>query len=137
MTEAAFSSSYGAVDVHLADADVRVEHEDLVACLVDVRVDVVPVRVLAEDVHLAELRVAVDAHRDVTRYDHVELAYVDTRLDTRLATREVDVSEVDRQVADPELVVTLHVACAHGDVRLVTRPVAEVHVERSSEGGRC
>ena len=82
----------------------------------------------AEHVDLAELRVAAHLQGDVRRDDHVELADVDARLDVRLAGAEADVAEVERQVADAELVVCAEVLRAGDDVACGRR--------RRGRGGR-
>src|SRR2546423_6307629 len=49
------NSSYGAGHLHLADTDVRLEHELALARLGDVPVDVPPISGLPEHLHLPEL----------------------------------------------------------------------------------
>src|SRR5437870_1548206 len=103
------NSSYGAGHLHLADTDVRLEHELALARLGDVPVDVPPVGGLPEHLHLPELRIAVHAQRDVARHDDPEVADVDTRPDIRFALGELDVAQVEGHVADAQLVAAAQV----------------------------
>src|SRR5262249_57272249 len=77
-------SWYGARHLHLADTDVRLQHEHALAGLGDVPIDVAAVRRLPEHLHLPELRVAVDAERDAVRDDDAQVSDVATRADARL-----------------------------------------------------
>ena len=65
---------------------------------------VAPVVRLAEDVDLPELGVAAHLQGDVLRDDDAQAADVDASLHVRLRRREADVAQVERQLADAELV---------------------------------
>ena len=91
-------------DAHLADADMRVEHEDALAGLDDRESGVAPVVRLAEDVNLPELGIAAHLQRDVLRDDDAEVTDVDPGFDVRLPAREADIAQVESQLADSELV---------------------------------
>src|SRR5262245_47631422 len=126
-------SWYGARHLHLADPDVRLQHQHALAGLGDVTIDIAAVRRLAEHLHLPELRVAVDPQCDVVRNDDAQVSDIDARAHARLTCRKLHVAQVDLHLSDPELVARAEVLPVGDDVVAVTGAVAEVHVEDRGE----
>ena len=91
-------SLYGARDAHLADADLGVEDEHVLAGLGERRLGVPPVVGAAEDIDLTELGIAAHPQRDISRDDDAEVADIDASPDVRLLARKTDIAQVEGQI---------------------------------------
>src|SRR6059058_5745749 len=110
-----------------------VEDQHALPHLIDLPVDIAPVRGLSEDVDLAELRIAVYAQCDAVGNDDTKVANVHSRAHPCLSLAELDVPQVDGQIADTEPVVAMQIVSSRDDVAPVADATADVHVEDRRE----
>ena len=126
-------------DLQLADADVAVDDQALDAAAVHRAappVDVEAAAVAVEHAGVAGADAHVGGDADVVGHDHAHAADADVELERRAAGRQVDLGEVDAQLAHAELVAVAQLVDGGGLVVALADAAVDVDAGRGDEAER-
>ena len=104
-------------DLQLADADVAVDHQPLDAAVVDraaAPVDVEAAAVAVQHAGVAGADAHVGGDADVVGHDHAQAADAHVELQRRAPGRQVDLGQVEVQLAHAELVAVAQLVDGRG-----------------------